>query len=1009
MKKIITLLAFILGFSFYLFSQEEYLFDENMAVFYPADFNPALTLPSFAVERELARVGDVPAGWEIKPVYSTEGGKVTVKISYAGEVSLYGTGEVTGSLLRNGKDVTLWNTDNLGYRSYDGKQLYQSHPWIMGVRPDGSCFGIIADHTYRQRIELNNPVKITSEGPSFRVIVIERDSPQEMMKALGDLTGKINLPPLWALGYNQSRYSYSYSEAATVADDFRTKQIPCDVIWMDIGHMDGNQPFTFSGDPIGLNRYLNDNKFKSIYIVDPAINPSGEANLFVKNSSGNVYTGRVWPGNCAFPDFTRPETRSWWKGMQINHLQNEMDGIWNDMNEPTVFDVPGLTMPDDNRHAGGGNLPAGSHLRYHNVYGMLMVQTTYSALLEARPGKRPFVLSRSNFLGGQKYAATWTGDNGSNEEYMKLSIPMSITLGLSGQPFSGPDIGGYSGNAPADLFGQWIALSAYYPFARNHTETGTVRQEPWSFGTEIENVSRTAIGRRYRLLPYTYTLFQESSKTGMPVMRPVFFADITDLNLRDEEKAFLLGGDLLIRPHWAPDAKLPQGNWKKWKMEDTEDGYQADVLVRAGAIVPVLENVIQSTEDYNTNFITLILNPNDDRTAYGKLYDDAGNGFGYQSGDYAIHEFTSIKEGDRLKIEIAQTEGNRTVNRQYRIGYVACGDVIYSEYSPETTQYVDFIKDNATMFVAASWANESIEMHSEDCGATWSSNYMSVGAGAQQMIFTELSDFSGKLYGNATGNSGTAIAITNAANVINLDIPGNGMYKVFFNEATGEYRLAIQTIPAKYNFVTIVGSATAAGWTPQGTAATNFTQDAYNPNIWTWTGILTGGSGAGEGEFKIHLYSGQWCDGDWIMATVQNQSIGNTAFNIFSNCDGEKPENGGDAKWKVSPLETGQYDFKIDFENNTLTIMPHIIDGLNEINAPQLELYCDNITGQLYLKNSEGGKATVSIYSSIGQQIKREVVEGFENMIKIDENLHSILLINVLTGKNSQTFKVLVK
>jgi alpha-glucosidase len=277
-----------------------------------------------------------------------------------------------------------------------------------------------------------------------------------------------------------------------------------------------------------------------------------------------------------------------------------------------------------------------------------------------------------------------------------MSIPMSLSLSLSGQPFNGPDIGGFEGDCTADLLGHWMALGAYYPFARNHTSNNTIDQEPWAFGEEIETVSRTAINRRYRLLPYLYTLFREASHSGTPVMRPTFFADFTDLNLREEQQTFLLGSDLLIVPRWASKPDLPSGDWDSIKLEQTDDGYQPIVMLRPGAIVPV-GPVIQSTEDYTTDKITLLINPDSDGSANGTLYDDEGNGYGYQSGDYAIHRFVCSPDRDnRLRIEISHVEGNRKIPRSYRIGYVTDDDVVYSEWSTNRVQYVSFIADKTT-------------------------------------------------------------------------------------------------------------------------------------------------------------------------------------------------------------------------------------------------------------------------------------------------------------------------
>lgn len=178
----------------------------------------------------------------------------------------------------------------------------------------------------------------------------------------------------------------------------------------------------------------------------------------------NEFHGKVWPGACAFPDFTRPETRTWWSGLYKDFMANGIDGIWNDMNEPSVFDGPGGTMPENNIHLGGGNLPIGSHLMYHNAYGRLMVEASYNGMMAANPSKRPFLLSRSNIIGGQRYAAMWTGDNEATYEQMKLSVPMSITLGLSGQPFQWSGYRWICWEYDSRFVGKLVRLRCIFPF-----------------------------------------------------------------------------------------------------------------------------------------------------------------------------------------------------------------------------------------------------------------------------------------------------------------------------------------------------------------------------------------------------------------------------------------------------------------------------------------------------------------------------------------------------------------
>lgn len=690
-------------------AQTSFLYRKDIAVFYPEKFEAERVLPSLAIIEDLQPTAALPGNWRIQPKFYRENGKNVVSIAFDSDADLYGTGEVTGNLKRNGSIVKMWNTDNYTFTKFEGQCLYQSHPWIMGVRKDGTSFGIIADNTWKQDFELKNPITITTTGPLPRIIVIEKDTPQEVIMELAELTGKMELPPLWALGYQQCRYSYfPDTRVKEIADEFRKRNIPCDVIWMDIDYMDGFRVFTFDKklfpDPKSLNGYLHDNGFKSVYMIDPGIKKDENyfvykqgslIDAWVKDKNGNEYNGNVWPGMCAFPDFTRPDVRTWWSSLYKDFMAQGIDGVWNDMNEPAVFNADSVTMPYNNIHLGGEGLPKDIHARYHNVYGMLMVKASRDGILNANPDKRPFVLSRANFLGGQRYGATWTGDNASNWDYFRVSIPMSINLGLSGQPFSGPDIGGFAQNADPELLANWMAVGAYYPFSRNHSVKGSTDQEPWALGEKVEDVSRTAINRRYRLLPYLYTQFYKASQTGMPIMQPVFMSDIKDTTLRREQECFLLGADLLIIPRWSYKPALPKGDWDILKLEDNDDGYQPFVALRSGAVVPI-GKVIQNTGEYSTDSLTLLINPQKDGFATGQLYDDAGDGFEYKKGDYAQYQFTVSKfKKKRLKVKIEKSEGHLKKGiSHWRVGYVIDNNLIYSEWNVGKEIIVKIIKDD---------------------------------------------------------------------------------------------------------------------------------------------------------------------------------------------------------------------------------------------------------------------------------------------------------------------------
>lgn len=675
-------------------AQATFMSNDNIAVFIPANYDASCHQPSPIFVQELVPTAALPHDWRLKPVFSQREGKQIATIHVGEGVDLYGTGEVTGPLKRNGRKISLWNIDTPAYGVDGGSHLYQSHPWVMGLRADGSAFGIIADNTWRQTISTDQDVVFESDGPAFRVVIIERPNVQQLMQALADLTGHMELPPLWSLGYHQCRHTY-YPDGRVmeVADLLRKHQIPSDVIWMDIDYMDGYRIFTFNPDgfsnPLRLNDYLHQQDFKTVYMIDPGVkveegyfvDDQGTAgDYWVKDKNGQVFEGNVWPGACHFPDFTRPEVRSWWATLYKDFMVTGVDGVWNDMNEPAIFGQPENTMPRDNRHLGGEGVTAGPHLRFHNVYGLNMVRASRQGLLLANPQKRPFILSRSNFLGGQRYAATWTGDNLSHPDHLKLSVPMSLTLGLSGQPFNGPDIGGFCENSNGQLVAEWTALGVYFPFVRNHNTKGTVAQEPWAFTQEVLDACRTAINRRYRLMPYIYTLFREASTTGMPVMRPLFMADSKDLNLRSEDRSFLLGGDLMIRPQWAEHTAMPQQEWQCLELEETADSYQCELRQRPGSVIP-LANLAQSTATLRTDSLTLLVCVDGEGKAVGQLYEDEGDGFGYREGRYRQTTIEATLRKKQLQVTLRQTDGQLpAVVRTLRIGIVAKGRVRYSPW-----------------------------------------------------------------------------------------------------------------------------------------------------------------------------------------------------------------------------------------------------------------------------------------------------------------------------------------
>jgi alpha-glucosidase len=717
----------------WLEDEHPYLIADGIARFRdPADVHQ-LAAPSLAVTASIRPIAPLPITFRARPVFSTTkvaagasgaegggvggggGGRRVIRLATTPDTSLYGTGEIAGPLLRNGARTICWNTDSFEY-SDANQSLYQSHPWVLAVRPDGSSFGVLADTTCKCEIDLSTDIRFSVDAdrgaaPPFAIYVIERDTPQQVVAALADLTGECPIPPKWALGYQQSRWSYEPdTRVLEVADEFRNRRIPCDCLWLDIDYMDGFRCFTFDKtkfpDPAWLNAELHNRGFKTVYMIDPGIKvdpdyfvyQQGQAGgHFLLDSRGEEYHGKVWPGECAFPDFTRTETRHWWAGLYKDFLGSGgagIDGVWNDMNEPAVFDNEDKQMPEDNLHRADDRLGGvGPHSRYHNVYGMLMVRASRRGILKARPDKRPFLLTRSNFIGGHRYAATWTGDNKSTWEHLAWSIPMILNLGLSGQPFAGPDIGGFAGEADAKLFARWMGIGALLPFARAHSIQNSKPHEPWAFGEQCEATCRRALERRYRLLPYIYTLFREASKTDIPIARPVFFADPADPKLRAIDDCFLLGPDILVRCQVKEDepctSPMPGGFWRPFEILDTStpatsspasgplptahsplpspDPDLPQLLFRGGSIVP-LGPVVQHVDEKPLDPLTLVVSMSGRGEARGQLYEDAGDGFAHEEGMFRLTTYHAFTEEDHITIQPQRPFGRmHAVDRELEV------------------------------------------------------------------------------------------------------------------------------------------------------------------------------------------------------------------------------------------------------------------------------------------------------------------------------------------------------
>ena len=628
----------------------------------------------------------------------------------------FGLGDKSGGLDRRNQAFTLWNTD--AYRFQESTDpLYKSIPFFLSYRA-GVAVGTLMDNTWRSSFDFGkeSPVYYSFgalDGPIDYYIFLG-PTPRKVIETYAWLTGKPPLPPRWAFGFQQSRYTYTpESRLMEVATRLRADHIPADALYLDIDFQDRNRPFTVNSqtfpDMPSILSKLKKMHFHVVAITDLHIaNAPGQnyapyesgmaADRFVHNPDGSVYTGAVWPGPSVFPDFTQAATRAWWGALYKPLVQMGFEGFWNDMNEPSVFDGPAGTMPGTTVHRidePGFQSRTGTHAELHNVYGMENSRATYEGMLKLEPDLRPFVLTRASYAGGQRYAATWTGDNSSTWNHLRMTAPMLKNLGLSGFAFAGADVGGFAGTATPDLLTKWIEVSAFQPIDRDHTEKGTGDQEPWVGGLAQEAVRRKFIDVRYRLMPYFYTVAEEAERTGIPMERPLFLdypAAAKDRHAIDLDPGayaeFLLGHDLLIAPSpypEAPDAytvEFPSASWYDfWTGERVEKPAPAPtvansptdvsnqlaltanvtpslndlpVYVRAGAIVP-LEPLVESTDELPSGPLTVRVYVGDD--CRGDLYTDDGKTFAYKRGEFLRMHFSCEKSPDGLRVVISPHEG----------------------------------------------------------------------------------------------------------------------------------------------------------------------------------------------------------------------------------------------------------------------------------------------------------------------------------------------------------------
>lgn len=592
------------------------------------------------------------------------------------EESFFGLGDKPTEFNIRGKRFTMWGSDTYAFAK-DQDPLYRNIPFYLGLN-NGISYGLFFDNTFRSYFDFcheeTNQVSFWADGGELNYYYIHGPHMMDVVKRYSTITGTHPMPPMWALGYHQCRWSYFPEKKVTdIARTFREKSIPCDAIYLDIDYMDGYRCFTWNKkyfpDPKRMIRELHADGFQTVVIIDPGIKvdenyfvykEGKEHNYFCRRSDDYFMEGHVWPGRCQFPDFTNPEVRTWWGGLFKESVDIGVAGIWNDMNEPAVFGLG--TFPNDVRHNYDGT--RGSHRKAHNVYGMQMVRATYEGLKKLQVNKRPFTITRSGYAGVQRYSSVWTGDNVASWEHLRLANTMCQRLSISGISFCGSDIGGFTGEPDGELFTRWIQLGVFSPLMRAHSAGDTPEREPWSFGKKYEDICRTYIELRYKLLPYIYSAFWEHHRYGFPILRPLIMHEQGRAENHFLQDEFTLGDKILVFPVFEPGCEsvevyLPEGDWYSYHTcELLKGGHTHTVqtpleilpmFIKAGSVIPEYP-VMQYTNQFeleeqqlNVYYSSYEVN--------SFMYEDHGDNYAYEQHIYLEKKFNVTGTDNLMQVQ----------------------------------------------------------------------------------------------------------------------------------------------------------------------------------------------------------------------------------------------------------------------------------------------------------------------------------------------------------------------
>jgi alpha-glucosidase len=612
------------------------------------------------VEGELLRVERAP---------SRQGESWTIGIDLTPDEHVYGLGDRSSPLnLRNG-NYRMWNTDPGGSYGPGDDPLYLNIPTCLSLHSRGSSL-VFYENSFDGTFGIEDHMEVSFSGGALRYYLMTGTPPQ-LLERYTELTGRPSFPPRWAFGYHQSRWGYkSEGMVREIVAGFLEHALPISVIHLDIDYLDGYRVFTVDSerfpDLAGLVQELESQGIKIVTILDTGVKSDLEysvyseglaEDVFCKRPDSKVLYGPVWPGWCAFPDFTHTKTRAWWGSYYKRLLDLGVAGIWHDMNEPAAFSAWGdYTLPLSTQHTFEGR--GGDHREAHNLYGLLLNRSGFEALRELRPDRRPWIVSRSGWAGIQRYAWHWTGDTESSWRSLRMTVAMILNLGLSGVPFVGPDVGGFSGSPSAELFTRWFQLATFLPFFRTHSAVFTPHREPWTFGEPYLTIIRDFLVLRYKLLPYFYTLAWFTSQSGHPMVRPLFWHNVENPDLWAVDDAFLLGENLLVAPIFEESASsrnliLPKGTWFNFWDDTLLEGpekVELDVsleriplFVSAGCVLPM----------ENDGILELHLYPPIRGSGSDLIYSDEGDGYG----ESRLDRFDLTREEETIILEWVKEGG----------------------------------------------------------------------------------------------------------------------------------------------------------------------------------------------------------------------------------------------------------------------------------------------------------------------------------------------------------------